>query len=299
VADVVVTGAHSYLGNALVHALQRHGHTVCGLVTPWARDDMRAPHVEYLAADLGSPLAPDIAARVGAANKVFHLAWKREPTAEASYAANHRILTTLLGHAQPSRVAFVSSVAAGRNTLSAYGTAKWRVQEDAVREGCSAYACGLVMDDPPRTAFAMLHAAVAGLPLRIRFFGPPNLVYPIAVDDVVESFAATVHAVTAAATYGLFLPGGIGLNQFLALLEAGSPRFRVPCPVPLAAATGMARLLRWTPASGLAEKLLTFFTKDDDALSRLPPAPGLTLARTRAMLAGTPEAPTASAGTHG
>jgi nucleoside-diphosphate-sugar epimerase len=296
--DVVVTGAHSYLGNALVHALQRHGHTVCGLVTPWARGDARALHVEYLTADLGSPLAPDIAARVGAASKVFHLAWKREPTAEASYAANHRMLRTLLAHAQPSCVVFVSSVAAAKSTLSAYGTTKWRVQEDAVREGCSAYACGLVMDDPPRTAFATLHAAVAGLPLRIRFFGPPNRVYPIAVDDVVESLAASVHAVTAAATYGLFLPGGIGVNQFLALLEAGSPRFRVPCPVPLAATTAMVRLLRWTPARGLAEKL-TFFTKDDDALSRLPPAPGLTLARTKAMLAGTPEAPTTRAGTHG
>jgi uncharacterized protein YbjT (DUF2867 family) len=251
--------------------------------------------VEYLTADLGSPLAPDIGAHVGTASKVFHLAWKREPKAEASYAANRHMLRTLLAHAQPSRVAFISSVAAARNTLSAYGTAKWRVQEDAVREGCSAYACGLVMDDPPRSAFAMLHAAVAGLPLRIRFFGQSNRVYPIAIDDVVESLAASVHAVTTAATYGLFLPGGIGLNQFLALLEAGSPRFRVPCPVPLAAATGMARLLRWTPASDLAEKL-TFFTKDDDALSHLPPAPELTLARTKAMLAATPKASTARAG---
>lgn len=280
---VAITGANSYLGQRLIRALAREpGWRVTGLVTPWCSRELLDPAAEYIAADLTRPLTAEAEAALAGADRVLHLAWIRNSRFLGPDDPNMAVADRLLEAAQPRRVIFLSSVAASPQTPSVYGRAKQQAQGKIVAGGGSALVCGLVLDDPPRGPFALLERAVARLPTRLRFVLGGFRVYPIHAQDLV----AAVRGVVSEDRVGVFrayLAPGLTINRFLVSLERLRPRPRVGVlPVPMPLARAFARLGAGT-APG--QKLVTFMWKADRLLQSYPEAPGLTLERTREVLA--------------
>lgn len=288
-ARLVVTGANAPLAQSLIKGLLADGAgPILGLVSPWCdQTTLLADQgkLAYLAADLTASLPPAAAEAVRTADAVLHLAWVRDSDVETATRRNLAILDNLTAAMDSAeRLYFMSSVAAGADAPSAYGRSKFLVEEQVRAQGGNVLVCGLVMSEPPQTAFKMLVSLVTKLPLAVRFvLGAPR-VYPIALADLDRGVRDALTAATPVGTVALYHPGGVVLNAFLRRLEARHGGFRLPLPLPAGPMLAAGRIARRTPLKGLGEKITTFLYKDDRRLAALPPPPGPTFSETEAFL---------------
>ncbi|MGH9946282.1 MAG: hypothetical protein ACRD6X_03690, partial [Pyrinomonadaceae bacterium] len=77
---VVLTGAHSYLGQKLLaYLLEKGGCEVAAFITPWASENglFKGEGIRYLKADLTLVLDDDAVDAVRKADRVLHFAWIR------------------------------------------------------------------------------------------------------------------------------------------------------------------------------------------------------------------------------
>ncbi len=287
---LVVTGANAPLAQSLIRGLLAGGAgPVLGLMSPRCdpstlpADDGR---LAYLAADLTAPLPARAAAAVRAADAVLHLAWARGGDTDTATDRNITMLDNVAAAMDTAgKLYFMSSVAAGAQAPGAYGRSKYRVEERVRSLGGNVLVCGLVISEPPRTAFKMLVGLVDRLPLAVRFvLGAPR-VYPVALADLDRGVRGVLAAPAPVGTVALYRPGGIALNAFLKRLERQRGGFRLPLPLPAGPMLAAGKLARHTPLKGLGEKITTFLYKDDRRLAALPPPPGLTFDETDAFLA--------------
>ena len=287
---LVVTGANAPLAQSLLKALLSSDDAgpVLGLVSPWCDQSALLTdtgRLSYLAADLSAPLPVEAAEALRAAKAVLHLAWIRSGDAETAINRNLAMLdnlTTAMDAAD--RLYFMSSVAAGADAPSAYGRSKFLAEERVRALGGNVLVCGLVMSEPPQTAFKMLVGLVTKLPLAVRFvLGAPR-VYPVALADLEHGVRDTLRAAAPVGTVALYRAGGVALNAFLRRLETRRGGFRLPLPLPAGPILAAGRLARHTPLKGPGEKIATFLYKDDRRLAALPPPPGLDFSETDAFL---------------
>ncbi len=286
---LVVTGANAPLAQSLIKGLLADdAGPVLGLVSPWCDPSTLLADegkLAYLAADLTAPLPAAAADAVRSADAVLHLAWVRSGDVETATDRNLAILDNVAAAMDSAeKLYFMSSVAAGADAPSAYGRSKYLVEDRVRTLGGNVLVCGLVMSEPPQTAFKMLVSLVTRLPLSVRFvLGAPR-VYPVALADLDRGVRDTLRAAAPVGTVALYHAGGVALNAFLKRLEARRGGFRLPLPLPAGPMLAVGRLARRTPLKGLGEKITTFLYKDDRRLAALPPPPGLTLSETDAFL---------------
>jgi len=124
---VVLTGAHSYLGQKLLrHLTEKGGYEIAAFITPWAKTDglFEADGIRYISADLTKPLEETAAAEVKAADRVLHFAWLRSGSKDEILKVNLSMIKNLQQHiSRPEALFFISSVPASPETLSLYGQA--------------------------------------------------------------------------------------------------------------------------------------------------------------------------------
>ena len=286
---LVVTGANAPLAQSLIKGLLTTGAgPILGLISPWCdRSRLAADEdeLEYLATDLTTPLPAEAAEAVRAAGAVLHLAWVRSGDVETATDRNLAILDNLAAAMDSmEKLYFMSSVAAGADAPSAYGRSKYLIEERVRALGGNVLVCGLVMSEPPQTAFKMLVGLTSKLPLAVRFvLGAPR-VYPVALADLDRGVRDTLTAAAPVGTVAFYRAGGVALNAFLKRLEARRGGVRLPLPLPAGPMLAVGRLARHTPLKGLGEKIATFLYKDDRRLAALPPPPGLAFSETEAFL---------------
>lgn len=276
VLKIVVTGANSYLGSAFVRSLESEGgHQVTALVSPRANLPAARAGVRYLKADLTQPLSEEAWSEVQSADFLFHFAWSRGKDFESVWRQNEQMILHLMGaFRNPGRFYFISSVAAGPQALSVYGTTKYRATRLVSERGGVSLVCGLVTDEPPRGSYKMLRSLVAKLPISLRFTGEVPEIYPISLPELLRDLQRLSEKGSEPGTYRLFRDP-VDLNAFLKGLESEKPRFRFPVRINPACLLRLAAFLRkchLLPVS-LAEKFQTFLYKDPLFLKNCSPLP--------------------------
>jgi len=185
--SVVVTGAHSYLGQKLLEHLSAiGGFKIAALITPWANEDglIHNEGIIYFKADLREALQANVAALVRNADRIMHFAWKRGKDEEKVLSENLQMFENLKEHiSSPDRLVFISSVAASPNTLSTYGTTKFKMAQQLSVYGAIILVTGLIVDKEPKGPYKLLVSVVKKFPFSVRFTKNSVKVYPIRTDD--------------------------------------------------------------------------------------------------------------------
>lgn len=278
---VVVTGAASNLGRALIAELaRRRALRIAALVRTRDFDATASDRVRYVAQNLLEPLTDECAELMRSADSIVHLAWARPgPATPAAAAADStRMLDRVLSVPDAGRrLVFMSSVAASPRAPGHYARSKHEAQMRVLAAGGRVIVCGLIVGEPPETAFKLLVDVHRKLPVAFRLMPNRLRVYPVLKTDVVALLAVLATADAPAGAYRGFAGRGVPINDFVRwILERyGLRRPRIPMPVAaIGAATAMARLVG---RDSLAEKLATFFFKDPTVLEGLVDPPEATL----------------------
>ena len=270
---VVLTGAHSYLGQKLLSYLSTlGGFEVTAFITPWAKADglVAGKGIRYIKADLTETLSDEAASFVRAADRVLHFAWIRGKDEDEVLESNLAMLANLQKHLRrPEALVFISSVAASPNTLSRYGRTKFKIANQLVDGGAIVLVTGLIVDREPKGPYKLLVDVVRKYPFSVRFTANSVKVYPIRTDDFLSAIATVLTADLASGSYRVYPSNAADINEFLEQLEKKYRRGRVKLPVShklsIGGLRGMHRA-KLLPAT-LGEKLLTFLYKDEEYLA--------------------------------
>jgi nucleoside-diphosphate-sugar epimerase len=278
---IIVTGANSYLGSAVVrYLIDKTNWHICGLVSPRttsAHSNIKAERVRYIRADLTQSLSEEIRRELESADRVVHFAWVRGKRLEQVIGLNCTMINSLgKAMATPSGFCLISSVAACPRALSIYGQAKYRAMQLVSEFGGISLVCGLVVDEVPRGPFRLLTCCIGKLPLSIRFTKGAPQVYPIHIRDVGLAVQRIGESNLGIGGYKMFGPE-TDLNAFLRMLEDIYRRKRIPVRVDAQFILGVISFLkrvRLVPA-GLADKVLTFLHKEAEYLMSHKDIPGI------------------------
>lgn len=277
---VVVTGAHSYLGQKLLEHLNvLGGFEIAAFITPWASDDglVNGEGITYHKVDLRQKLPDEAANAVSNADRVLHFAWKRGKVGAAVLDENMKMFENLREHlSKPEALVFISSVAASPETLSTYGRTKFKAANEIAQFGAIVLVTGLIVDKEPKGPYKLLVSVVKKLPFSVRFTKNSVKVYPIRTDDFLNGIVTILTQPVDGGSYRLYPKDPADINDFLRALESRYSRARLPVPVFYGTTMGAMKLFHRTgllPAS-LGEKLLTFLYKDDEYLATHATLPG-------------------------
>lgn len=277
---VVVTGAHSYLGQTLLEQLIEKGEfEIAAFITPWASETGLAngEGITYHKVDLRADLPDAAAAAVSDAGRVLHFAWVRGNDEERVLSENMKMFETLRKHiANPDALVFISSVAASPETISTYGRTKFLAANELMKFGAIVLVTGLIVDKVPKGPYKLLVSVVNKLPFSIRFTKDSVKVYPIRTDDFLKGIETILTQPVPGGSYRLYPSNAADINDFLKQLEKKYSRALVRIPVSYGLTMGSLKFFRRAgllPAS-LGEKLLTFLYKDDEYLAKHADLPG-------------------------
>jgi nucleoside-diphosphate-sugar epimerase len=269
---VVLTGAHSYLGQKLLsHLLTNGGYELAAFITPWANDSGLATGegIRYVKADLTEPLSDESASFVREADRVLHFAWIRGKSEDDVLESNLAMLANLQAHlSRPETLVFISSVAASPNTLSRYGRTKFKIANKLLEDGAIVLVTGLIVDKEPKGPYKLLVDVVRKYPFSVRFSANSVKVYPIRTDDFLSAITTVLTSDPPSGSYRVYPSNAADINEFLGQLEKKYQRGRVKVPVSHKISVGSLRGMhraKLLPAT-LGEKLLTFLYKDEDYL---------------------------------
>jgi nucleoside-diphosphate-sugar epimerase len=277
---IVVTGAHSYLGQKLLqHLIEFGGFEIAAFITPWANEKelVENARIAYHKVDLREPISDADALTVREADRILHFAWVRGKDQDFVLSENRRMLETLKKHvSSPDTLVFISSVSASPETLSTYGKSKYIVANELREYGAIVLVTGLIVDREPKGPYKLLVNVVKTFPFSVRFTKNSVRVYPIRTDDFLNAIVTVLNEPVESGSYRVYPSNAADINDFLKELENKHRRSRLPFPVSYKLSIGTLKLLRRAgilPAT-LGEKLLTFLYKDEGYLAGHETLPG-------------------------
>lgn len=256
--EVLVTGAHGYLGSLIRARLAAAGWATTALV--------RTPRSGDAAArwSLDSPPPEDL---LRSADALVHCAYDFEPrTREDVWAVNvagSRRLLEAAANAGVSRILVISSMSAYPGTGQIYGQAKLAIEAATIAAGGIAIRPGLVWGDDARGMVGTLRK-LTKLPI-LPDFGPRARQFPVHEDDL----ASVVVEILASPgwrpeVFGVAQPRALDFRSVLLALAAKDGRkhrfLRVPWQAPYA-------------MLAVAEKLGVSPVRADSILGLVRPAP--------------------------
>jgi len=259
---VIVTGAGSYLGQAVIQAMAARGDLqVTALGSP--RWDARAPEgVTAWACDLTAALAPTLTEAIDDAEAIVHLAWARGADPSAVAAQNDAMLAHLARGAGLARVTFASTVAAGSRSPSVYGRAKQAAADRVDQAGGRVLVLGGVVTEPPGSSYAALCEAVGGSRLALRFLPPIPQLHLTDLPAVIDACIAGATEACAPGVHAVFDANPVSINAFMKQLEDRAPRVRCPAPLWVPAIVALAGPLSPTGVGPLLDRLTSFVGRD-------------------------------------
>lgn len=181
---IAITGANGYVGGLLVEAFTRRGVPVRRLVrTP---DDRRGD-ARFV---LGEDVAPGTLAGVDA---LIHAAYDFRPPREDELRRRNvdgtRKLFDAARRAGVARVLFVSSIASYGGSHSAYGRAKWTIEQETAAAGWTSIRPGMVYGPDSGGLFAALDRVVRVAPV-LPDFGKRTRLFVVHSGDLVRIIEA-------------------------------------------------------------------------------------------------------------
>ncbi len=277
---VVLTGAHSYLGQKLLAYLsEKGGYEIAAFITPWADESglVNGESIQYFKVDLTKELSDEAASAVRNARRVLHFAWIRGKGKEEVEEPNLAMIANLQKNlSRPEALVFISSVAASPETLSRYGRTKFQIANKLREDGAIILVTGLIVDPEPKGPYKLLVDVVRKVPFSVRFTKNSVKVYPIRTDDFLNAITVVLDNDIAPDSYRVYPSNPEDINDFLNLIEKKYERRGIKLPVSYGLsmrALKAGKKAAVLPAS-LGEKLMTFLYKDEEYLSTHATLPG-------------------------
>lgn len=248
--NILITGASSFIGQALAEHLAAAGHTVSGTFNS---PTFAAVPCRWLAKRYRYQLGGAIeCAMFESIDLVLHLAHDFRPgTSEATIRGSKELFRAARQRGVPRQM-FCSSCSARNNALSEYGRTKYALERYFREEGAMVVRPGLVLGK------GGVYKRMAGLLNRLPIIPLPDrgsMVTPV-IDDLTlcQSVTAIIAAPPAAASiYNLFHPQPVTLARLLRLTADALDRHPLFVPLPAALLMlpllGLARLGIPTPIS--------------------------------------------------
>ena len=274
--NVIITGVNGYLGMRIVETLARTNNlNIIGLASPRYEDHgifKGYRNIKIIKADLSKKLSDEICDHLKLADKIFHLAWIRLNNFANENIINWNIINNLLNEIpNKSKFIFFSTVAASPKAISNYGKTKYEISKFLQDKGCCILVCGLVIEkNPTKGPFKILKKLIMKIPFSINFKngGPP--VYPIMIEDIGHSVRSLINQDTYKKNYKLFNEP-IPMANFLELIEMNARQKKISFTVNhknILKFFYVLRKVRVIPVK-FYEKIVTFFYKDSEYLSKL------------------------------
>lgn len=201
------------------------------------RKPLGLPGVFDVSFDLAAPDTPSLPAGTRA---LIHLAADTAGTGMPPGAEEAALRALRAALPADAPLLFASSQSAARDAPSAYGRAKWELEQVALAIGATPVRIALVVGGEERGLFGRLCATLRRLPVRPVLL-PQPLTQPLHVDDVAEALlrAALSPQCGVLALAGPPMPFGTLLAR---IARARAGRAAPPVPVPLPLLLAMLRL---------------------------------------------------------
>ena len=186
---IVLTGAHSGIGQLLIKELISEKIRVFGIVSPWGiTDDLELCDdlVEYVKIDLSKTIPEKFMKLFQDTELLVHFAWARPNNSFKAIAANKEIfenLSTLLN--DKSKIIFMSSVCATPINLSNYGKAKYHISQFIKEYQCVEIITGLLISKPAIGPFELLNKFIKKFHIKFLFIQSP-LCLVSSIDQVMD-----------------------------------------------------------------------------------------------------------------
>jgi NADH dehydrogenase len=271
---IAITGAGGFLGLALARRLLEQGAEVHAL----ARRPVPLPGVRWHAYDLGAPVpaSVDFAHLDGIVHAAFNLEQAGPAGEQLNLSAAHHLHSLARRHQR--LFVFVSSMSAHAGAVSAYGRAKWRIEQLLDPAVDAIVRPGLIIG--PGGVYARMLTSLRRSPVLPVFFGGVQPVQPAGLADIVTGLERIL-AGHLAGTYNLGSIEPITIRELYARMLAATGLHRRIVPLPGDATIAALRLaerlglkLPLTVENLLGQKhLRSFATADSFARLGLTPTP--------------------------
>lgn len=270
---VVITGAHSGIGQQLIERLKIENIPVIGLVTPWC--DQKGLHeaenlIEYVACDLSESLSNEIIVRCKNAEILVHLAWAR-PKKPCDAARDNVVIFDNILKALPTdiKTLYMSSVCATADNPSYYGQAKYHLAQMIATSRRVEIIAGLVKSEPAIGPFLALQNFVCGLHGAFKFLPSPAalVAHPDQVMDAlikgVLDFDSCDPVVIA------YDPTELRLNDLIVEILKEKSVWGLPLPLPTKLILWALYMIRkLVPGVAITDRLITLLSVSPDALAK-------------------------------
>jgi hypothetical protein len=270
---VVITGAHSGIGQELIKRLIPEGISVLGLVTPWCNQAVlhrSGEQIKYVACDLREALGAEIIGRCKDANILVHLAWAR-PKKSIDALAENRLMFDNIRCALPTgiKTVYMSSVCATSDNPSHYGQAKYHLGLHMGARDKVEIIAGLVRSNPAMGPYLALENFVCKLHAAFKFLPSPAAL----IADQEQVMTALVKATLDFESCPVFVQAyevkPICLNDLIVDILKVKKVWGVPIPVPSQIVLGMLYGLRKIfPSISMLDRLITLFTVSPASLAK-------------------------------
>ncbi|MDV7340867.1 hypothetical protein RYZ26_14770 [Terasakiella sp. A23] len=270
---VVVTGAHSGIGQDLIKSVCEKGVEVLALITPWAKQDglyQKDGSVIYIPCDLQKTVPADIVDQCKDAEILVHLAWARPKDVSKATSDNldlYQNLTTALP--DDIKTVFMSSVCATDVNPSYYGQAKFALAQKMDRSRTVEIIAGLVMSEPAMGPYLALQNFVCKLHGAFKFLPSPMAVVADA-DQVMQALEKSVLDFdNCPRLVAAYRPEAVRLNDLIVDILKVKKVSGLPIPVPNGLTVAMLYLVRkLVPSMSIADRLITLLTVSPEAVEK-------------------------------
>ncbi|HHH45301.1 MAG TPA: hypothetical protein ENK49_14305 [Gammaproteobacteria bacterium] len=268
---VVITGAHSGIGQQLIERLAGSSTKVLGLVTPWCNTGglVLSEQVEYLPCDLREPLPPAMAERCRNGRILVHLAWARPKSTFDAIPDNVKIFNHIRA-ALPDGVktVYMSSVCATPANPANYGQAKYHLGQQMDPANTVEIIAGLLRSEPAIGPYLALQDFVCKLHARFMFL-PSPLALVARPEQVMDALVnAVLNFDACPRILPAYDPEPVRLNDLIANILAEKGITGIPLPVPTGLVLGLLYLARrLVPGVPISDRLITLLTVSPSELA--------------------------------
>lgn len=265
---VVITGAHSSIGQQLIKALLENNVHVLGIVTPWADVDGLHP-VKYHKCDLRDSMPQEVSAQCDKADILVHLAWARPSNSFEACSENIAMYTNLMtGLPKNIKTVYMSTVCATSDSKSNYGQAKYQLSQHMNEKKSVEIIAGLLESEPAAGPFLALQNFVCKLHMRFKF-APSPLALMSTSDQVMKALLNSVlNFETCARLVPAYEPQPVRLVDLISGILSKNHISNVPVPVPTELVLSLLFGVRKTmPGWAMSDRLITLLTVSPSSIA--------------------------------
>tara|TARA_Y100000590_G_C15704831_1_gene1008170 strand:- start:1014 stop:1862 length:849 start_codon:yes stop_codon:yes gene_type:complete len=159
IGTIIISGAHSSIGQLLIQNLKNRSVNIIGIITPWGNTDKlikKDTFIEYICCDLNRPLSDNLKIKFKNSTIFIHLAWARPKISFEALKINENMFFNVLASLPKEiKIIYISSVVSNKYSISNYGKAKYNLSQILKDYNTVEVIIGLVVSKPAKGPYKL------------------------------------------------------------------------------------------------------------------------------------------------